>query len=110
MKNLVVRMVTLKNSAVAAFAVLFSVLNVSAASAIDFAMELPPGLDRITVVLGWIMAGVGLFLLIQFMLGIGSAGRARSRGEEAVEPPLKPAIAGAFLLGVPTIWTLLTGL
>lgn len=87
-----------------------TMMGMNSALAIDIAMEMPPGLERVLQVLGWIMWAVGGYLLGQFLLAVGKAGRARERGEESVEAPIKPAIWGAVLLAAPTIWTILTGM
>ena len=95
---------------VVAVAAALSFAGMPAALAIDISMQMPPGLEQVLQVLSWIMWGSGAFLLGQFLIAVGKAGRARERGEEAVEAPIKPAIWGAVLLAAPTIWTILTGM
>lgn len=109
-KNLSQKMLSARTTKIAATTIALTMLSMNAAMAIDIAMEMPPGVERVLRVLSWIMWGAGAYLLGQFLIAVGKAGRARDRGEESIEAPIKPAIWGAVLLAAPTIWTILTGM
>ena len=68
----------------------------------------PPGMENVTMILGWILWGAGLVLFVYFIFGLVTAGRNRRRGDE-VEAPVWPLVAAALLGAAGAIWNMITG-
>jgi hypothetical protein len=84
-------------------------LNITRTLAIEATPTMPPGLDFLSTLIGWILGLASLVLFIFFVFGIVAAGKARNRGDD-VTAPLWPLVAGATLGAVTGIWTLVTGI
>ena len=82
-------------------------LNAVMIPAINATPTQPPGMENVTMILGWILWAAGLVLFVYFIFGLVQAGKARRNGE-SVEAPLWPMI-GALLIGSSgAIWTAVT--
>ena len=67
-----------------------------------------PGMENVTMILGWILWAAGLVLFVYFIFGLVTAGRNRRRGDE-VEAPVWPLVAAALLGAAGAIWNMITG-
>ena len=84
-------------------------LNTTRTLAIEATPTMPPGLEGLSVVLGWALGIGGFVLFIYFVFGIVAAGKARQRGDE-VTALLWPLIAAVALGAAAGIWTTITGI
>jgi hypothetical protein len=85
-----------------------SVFNAVVVPAINATPTQPPGMENVTMILGWILWGAGLVLFVYFIFGLVTAGRNRRRGDE-VEAPVWPLVAAALLGAAGAIWNMITG-
>ena len=85
-----------------------SALNAVMVPAINATPTQPPGMENVTMILGWILWGAGLVLFVYFIFGLVTAGRNRRRGDE-VEAPVWPLVAAALLGAAGAIWNMITG-
>ena len=87
---------------------LTNTLNAVMIPAINATPTQPPGMETVTMILGWILWAAGLGLFVYFIFGLVTAGRNRRRGDE-VEAPVWPLVAAALLGAAGAIWNMITG-
>ena len=87
---------------------LTNTLNALMIPAINATLTQPPGMENVTMILGWILWAAGLVLFVYFIFGLVTAGRNRRRGDE-VEAPVWPLVAAALLGAAGAIWNMITG-
>jgi hypothetical protein len=83
-------------------------LNALMIPAVNVTPTQPPGMENVTMILGWILWAAGLVLFVYFIFGLVTAGRNRRRGDE-VEAPVWPLVAAALLGAAGAIWNTITG-
>jgi hypothetical protein len=85
-----------------------STLNAVMVPGVNATPTQPPGMENVTIILGWILWAAGLVLFVYFIFGLVTAGRNRRRGDE-VEAPVWPLVAAALLGAAGAIWNTITG-
>ena len=83
-------------------------LNAINIPAVNATPTQPPGMENVTMILGWILWAAGLVLFVYFIFGLVTAGRNRRRGDE-VEAPVWPLVAAALLGAAGAILNMITG-